>query len=362
MPFADELLGRDAVVDLSTILGGGAALPGLRRVADGLDGLGFRERVNAIRGAVLEDVPGDFPGLAGLVRNALRDPRFTGWMTFPVTEAVAIRGQEHVEDALALLAALTPRLTAETALRWFLDEHLERCLAVVREWTVHPDEHVRRLASEGVRPRLPWAPQARRLVADPGPIVPILDALYRDESEYVRRSVANCVNDISRDHPELAVRIAQGWLAEPDGSTASVARHALRTLIKRSDVEALACIGVDARAAIDVAGPRVRTPVVTMGEELAFDCRVTLEGSARARVAADYVIHFASARGAEREKVFKLGVRDLEPGASWDIARRHRFTPISTRRYYDGEHAVSIQVNGVRTDRAGFLLDGAGPR
>ncbi|WP_278313912.1 DNA alkylation repair protein [Lolliginicoccus levis] len=361
MPYADELLGREAVAGLATILGGDGSLPRLRAVAGTLDGLGFRERVNATRDAVLEDFPGDLDRLAGPVRAALRDTRFTGWMTFPITEAVAIRGRDQVEDALALLAELTPRSTAETALRWFLDEHLERCLRIVMEWTTHHDEHVRRLASEGVRPRLPWAPQARRLVDDPGPIVPVLDALYRDESEYVRRSVANCVNDISRDHPELAVRIAQGWLAEPDENTASVVRHALRTLIKRSHAGALACIGVDARAAIDVTGPTVRTPVVAMGEELAFDCRITLGGSARARVAVDYVLHFASARGDEREKVFKLGIRDLEPGESWDIARSHRFKPISTRRYYDGDHGLSLQVNGVRTDRAGFLLIGAGP-
>ncbi|WP_149360201.1 DNA alkylation repair protein [Lolliginicoccus suaedae] len=359
MPYADELLGRDTVVDLAAILGSPGSMPCLRGAADRLDGLGFRQRVNAIRDAVLEDVPGDLAQLAGLVRVALRDPRFTGWMTFPITEAVAIRGGDRIEDSLALLAELTSRSTAETALRWFLDEHLERAVAVVMEWTTNPDEHVRRLASEGMRPRLPWAPQARRLIDDPRPIVPVLEALYRDESEYVRRSVANCLNDISRDHPELAVEVAQGWLARPDGNTASVVRHALRTLIKRSHAGALACIGVDASAAISVTGPAVRTPVVAMGEELAFDCRVTLGGAARARVAVDYVLHFASARGAEREKVFKLGVRDLEPGECWDIARRHRFAPISTRRCYNGEHGVSVQVNGVRTVRAGFLLDGA---
>ncbi|QES48752.1 DNA alkylation repair protein [Streptomyces venezuelae] len=362
MPTADELLSADTVRTLARLLAAAAgrtSAPTVLTCADALDGLSYSARVAAIRDAVLADLPADWPGFEAVVRNALTDRpglgRFDGWMTFPVNEAVAVRGLEAFEPGLALLHDLTPRLTAESAVRPFLRADPARALAVVRDWTADPDPHVRRLASEGTRPRLPWAPQLPAFIADPRPARPVLDALYRDESEYVRRSVANHLNDISRDHPELAVEIAAAWLAAP--TTGRVVRHGLRTLIKAGHPGALTLLGHAPDVLVTVDGPHISTPQVAVGGYLVFDYAVTNSGSTPAELVVDYVIHHVKANGTRTPKVFKLATRALAPGEKLTGTRRHSFKPITTRRYHSGEHLVQIQVNGRVRGEAGFSLD-----
>ncbi|TGD84566.1 DNA alkylation repair protein [Mycolicibacterium sp. CH28] len=358
MPTADELLNPRTVEGLADCLARAhvGPVPRLLACRTELSGLRFSERVGLIRDALLSDLPADFDSFAALLRSALDDEEFAGWMIFPVTEAVAVRGIEFVEPALGLLADLTPRLTAETAVRPFLRVAQDRTLSVAQSWTRHPDAHVRRLASESTRPRLPWAVRVPGLTADPRPTLPILDALYRDESEYVRRSVANHLNDISHDHPDLAVAVATRWLDNPGVHTGWVLRHGLRTLVKKGHPGALGLFGYSADTPVRVAGPVVRTELVAIGESLEFDCTITNTGQRPAAYLVDYCLHFLRANGSHGAKVFKLSKHILEPGAEWSIVRRHSFAPITTRRYYPGTHYLQIQVNGVSYPRAKFGL------
>ncbi|MFD4242335.1 hypothetical protein ACFWP3_12170 [Streptomyces sp. NPDC058525] len=250
------------------------------------------------------------------MRTALADPGFDGWMTLPVDEAVAVRGLAVFEPGLALLHDLTPRLTAESAVRPFLR-------------------------------------------ADPRPAVPVLDALYRDESEYVRRSVSNHLNDISRDHPGLAVETAARWLgggAVPP-TTDRVVRHGLRTLIKAGRPEALTLLGHSPDAPVTVTGPVVRTPRIAVGDHLVFDYALTNTGGEPAELVVDYVVHHTKANGSRTPKVFKLTTRALAPGETLTGTKRHSFKPITTRRYHSGEHLVQLQVNGRIRGEAAFSLD-----
>jgi 3-methyladenine DNA glycosylase AlkC len=359
MPTADELLSADTVAGLAGHLsraGGGLPVPRLRERAAALDGLSYSGRVAAVRDAVLADLPEDYARFERIVRTALEDPGFTGWMTMPVGEAVALRGLGVFEPALDLLAALTPRLTSESAVRPFLRADQARALPVFLEWAGHPDEHVRRLASEGSRPRLPWAPRLPSLIADPAPAVPVLDRLRHDESEYVRRSVANHVNDISRDHPAVATGIARRWLADPGPATGRLVRHALRTLVKAGDPEALTLLGHSPGAAVAVEGPGIGTPVVRVGEYLVFDWAVTNTGRETVHAVIDYVVHHVKANGSRTPKVFKLTTRELAPGERLAGTRRHSFRPITTRRYHPGVHEVGVQVNGRPHGTAAFEL------
>lgn len=364
MPTADSLLGPAAVAALPLCLERAEPtrpLPALRAAAGALDGLGFGERVVLVRDALLADLPADYDAFARILRAALADPAFTGWMIWPVGEAVAVRALDAgspaaFDDGLALLAALTPRLTAEAALRPFLDADLDRALATVLGWTSDPDEHVRRLASEGTRPRLPWAKRARAVLANPPATVPVLDALYRDPEEYVRRSVANHLNDISRAEPELAVTVATRWLAEPDVNTVRVVRHAMRTLIKQGDPAALALHGFAAPTDLVVSGPTLEVDVVRMGEELGFSFTLENRDVAPVRLAVDYVVHYRKANGRTAPKVFKLTTKTLAAGETLTISRRQPFRPITTRRHHPGEHAIELQINGRRYGPVGFVL------
>ncbi|MFE2105117.1 DNA alkylation repair protein [Kitasatospora sp. NPDC059463] len=363
MPSAAEMLNPDTVAALARCLaraghghGLGLGTDALHRCGAALDGLGFGERVAAVRDAVLADLPSGYPAFERVLYEALRDEEFTGWMTFPVGEAVAVRGLDAFEPALALLAALTPRLTCESAVRPFLRADQGRALAVMTRWTRDPDPHVRRLASEGTRPRLPWAAQLPALIADPAPAVPLLDALYRDTSEYVRRSVANHLNDISRDHPATAVGTAARWLADPAPTTLALVRHGLRTLVKAGHPEALALLGHRPDAPVTVEGPHVRTAGITLGEELVFDYAVTNTHDESTSVVIDYVVHHVKANGGRTPKVFKLTTRSLAPGETWRATRRHPVKPISTRRYHPGVHLLELQVNGRRHGEGSFTL------
>lgn len=364
MPFADELLGSDVAHTLSRSIQ--AALPErelheLPRAADSLRALSLRERSDLLRDALLADIPGDYVTFARVIRAAADgDPFFTGWLIWPVTSAVAARAVDEgtdasFDDAMALLSELTGRLTSEFAIRTLLRHDLDRALDIVAGWTASPDEHVRRLASEGTRAYLPWAVRVPDLLARPGATASILDALYRDDSEYVRRSVANHLNDLSRDSPELVVATARRWLDAPTPTTPALVRHALRTLVKRGDPQALTLLGF-APAAVEVDGPFLTETRVPWGEEARFTAVIRNTSAESARLSVDYVVHHRRANGTLSTKVFKLATADLAPGDELAIDRRHSFRAITTRRYYPGEHAVALQVNGIATPAATFEL------
>ncbi|GAC80990.1 3-methyladenine DNA glycosylase AlkC [Gordonia malaquae] len=362
MPTADELLGPSVAHELHDVFR--TAAPGVdfstvSAAAEQFDGLALGARSGLLRDALLDSVGGDYPALASVVSDAVRDPRLTGWMVWPVTSAVADRAvadgrTASFDDAMAMLATLTSRLTSEFAIRALLRHDLARGLAIAQEWTSSTDEHIRRLASEGTRPYLPWGTRIPGVITDPASAVPILDALYRDPSDYVRRSVANHLNDISRHAPELVVETAQRWLGDPDDTTPATVRHALRTLVKRGDPAALALLGYGA-VSVEVGGVHLSHETVAIGESIGFTATVTNTGD-DARLAIDYVVHHRKANGTQTEKVFKLNAASLAAGESLTVDRRHSFKVITTRRYHPGPHAIELQINGQRFGRADFDL------
>ncbi|WP_250034402.1 hypothetical protein [Paractinoplanes maris] len=366
MPFADQLISRGTAESLTRALQPAAPdepLTALRAAVRQLDGLALRERADLLRDALLADLPGGYPELARTVRSARAGaPEFGGWMIWPVTAAVAGRavadgGPEAFDDALALLAELTGLLTAEFAIRTLLRHDLDRALAAALGWTRSGDTDVRRLASEGTRPYLPWSVRVPEILRRPGVTVPILDALYRDPSEYVRRSVGNHLNDLSRDHPALVVETATRWLADPDGNTAPMVRRSLRTLIKRGDPGALALLGFSAAATtLEIDQVSLDRTVVPIGEAVEFRSAIRNTGDEPARLAIDYVVHHRKANGTQTAKTFKLTTATLAPGQRLEVRRTHQFRVITTRRYYPGPHAIALQVNGVATDSVTFEL------
>ena len=359
----NELINPGVVGSLERILAAaspGRRFPQLAGTAGQLDGLGLRGRTDLLSAAMLTGLPGDYPAAAAVFRRALKDPDFTGWMIWPVSEsaatlALARRVPGDFEDCLSLLAELTPRLTGEFAIRRLLDADLDLALAVIQRWTTHPDWQVRRLASEGTRAYLPWAIRVPGLTARPAATLPILDALYRDPVEDVRRSVANHLNDLARHAPDEVIATAARWLAEPDANTARLVRHGLRTLVKKAHPGALELLGF-APASLAVTPPRLDRTVVELPGDLGFDFDVANTGPAEARIAVDYVVHYAKANGVLADKVFKLGIAVLGPGESRTFSKRHAFRQMTTRVHHPGDHALQPQVNGVRYPAAGFTV------
>ncbi|MBX5159872.1 MULTISPECIES: DNA alkylation repair protein [unclassified Rhizobium] len=325
---------------------------------DGLGAMELMERSALIRDALFATLPDDFPGAAAILKASLPAsgrPGLSGWMLLPVNQFIATRGLDHFELGLDLLKALTPYFTAEFGIRPFIHRDQQRALAIISGWVDDPDRHVRRLASEGTRPRLPWAMRLSQLVKDPAPILPILTELIDDPEDYVRRSVANSLNDIAKDHPDMVAAFIAGHIENATRERRWLLKHASRTLLKKGHTQALANFGFGAAASL-ACELRLANSEVLFGEGLDFEIRVTNAGETPQSLMIDYAIHHVKGDGSLSPKVFKCKTIMLAPGQSHAIERRHAMRPITTRRYYPGKHRIAILVNGAETASESFVL------
>lgn len=289
------------------------------------------------------------------VDRASDDKGIRGWGMMPLGMVVTDFGLEDFDKSFALLKEMTKRATAEFEVRPFLDRDQERALAIMAPWVKDDSVHVRRLVSEGTRPRLPWGMRLQKLVEDPAPTLPLLEALKDDPEDYVRRSVANHLNDIAKDHPDLVAEIAKRWLKGAGKNRQQLVRHACRSLIKQGHAATLTAFGLNPPE-IRVDGPLVRTPAVTYGNALTFEVGLTSTARKPQDLVIDYLVHFKKANGTRAPKVFKWTKVKLEPGETVSLSRDHAIRPITTRVYYGGTQAVSLRINGKDFGHAEFEL------
>jgi len=259
---------------------------------------------------------------------------------------VAEYGLNHFEVSMKAQYELTQRFTAEFSIRPFLVRHQAKTLARLEKWTRDPSPHVRRLVSEGTRPRLPWAPRLRAFQKDPRPVLALLEKLKDDPELYVRRSVANNLNDIGKDHPDILAATARRWLRGASEERAWIVRHALRSAVKRGEKGALAVLGFGGKPKAVVANATLSPRRARIGESvtLSFDLRNT--SSQRERVLVDFRVHFAKARGKTGAKVFKLKEVTLAPRETVRLAKKISLKEMTTRKHYPGKHNVDVLLNG----------------
>lgn len=355
-PFKN-LLNETVVVELARGLAAAEPrFPRKRFVAlslAGLEELELKARARHIADALEKTLPSEAPKAFELLVRSLPPPLpdtgGSGFRYFPYSEYLGRRGPEDVESALAANHALTQRFTSEFCIRPLLIAAPERTIRELSRWVTDPSPHVRRLVSEGTRPRLPWGSRLPAFQRDPAPVLSLLERLRDDPSEYVRRSVANNLNDIAKDHPEMVLDVAERWLKGASRERRRLVEHALRTLVKKGDPRALALLGaggdeLHVKAKI---GPKT----VHVGESVRVSALVSNAGDENAHVVVDVRIHFVKPRGPSA-KVFKLGRRDLAPGERYEFARSYPMLHRTIRQLHEGRHEVEVQVNG-RIVRAG---------
>ncbi len=329
----------------------------LDTATQGLDALSVMARVRHIADALHSALPGDYP-YALVVLRAM-GPRLThAFQGFALAEYVARYGLHDVDASMEALADLTRHGSAEFAIRPFLAHDPTRVLAQMRAWTEHPNEHVRRLASEGARPRLPWGTRVPALKDDPTLAAPILERLKADPSLYVRKSVANHLNDIGKDRPDWLVERMAGW-SRDDPRTAWIIRHALRSRIKQGDPAALALVGARADVAVTVTDFTIAPASIRLGETIAITAALTSNAESEQRLVVDYRVHYARANGRTAAKVFKWKSFDLAAGTCVSLATRQVIRDFSTRRHHPGRHEIELLVNGRVMAAAGFDLRAA---
>jgi 3-methyladenine DNA glycosylase AlkC len=325
-----------------------------------LDALELKARAMCIATALEQHLAPDFDEAAAHLERALAplgkpEAGLTGWFLWAAGEFVARRGLADPARGLACLQEMTQRFTAEFAIRPFIVAHPALVYDTLHQWVQHPSEHVRRLVSEGTRPRLPWGLQLKSLIADPSPSLPLLSALHDDESEYVRRSVANHLNDIAKDHPELVAEWVERYLPDASAARRALLRHASRTLIKKGHPRVMHAWGTG--TAFAGSANLVLTPKrIALGQHVSLAVTLRSDALTEQPLTVDYIVHHVKADGSTSPKVFKGWRTTLAAGASVTLTRRHAVKPITTRRYYPGRHRITIQVNGHPVAEAAFTL------
>jgi len=351
----------------------GRAYPGfdraafVKRATAGLEPLEMKERAAHIQAALDPLLPSDFRAactvmLASLSPKTEEDWQaedihelgICGWAVMPMAEIVAARGLDDFEHAMGVLSEMTKRFTSEFAVRPFFISDPDRALGIARDWAVSDNYHVRRLASEGSRPRLPWGLRLQSYVADPAPLIPMLKTLRDDPSEYVRRSVANSLNDIAKDHPDLIAETAGAWLKDAPKDRIRLIKHACRTLIKAGHKPTLTALGygppmVEAELTLN-------TRDVSMGGAISFEAEISSRAAGAQPLIVDYVIHHRKANGTTSPKTFKWKVLELAASEAITLRKSHLIKPITTRVYHAGTHYVELQINGVSFGRSCFEL------
>ncbi len=364
---ADQLFNPDTVATLARGLK--AAYPGFRQGAFEREALArfpelaLKARISCLVDGIEAHLPREFAATADILTQALpapldpdkTDDDFGHFIWAAPAEWVARHGcqVDRLPRSFLFLEAATQRFSVESAIRPFLSAYPEQTMTFITECARHDNYHVRRLASEGIRPYLPWA---QKVVLPPAQIINVLEGLYDDETRYVTRSVANTLNDLSKDHPELVVSTLRNWQAQQRQQADELSwmtRHALRTLTKAGHAGALELLGYPAAPAFSVSGVEVDERVV-VGDSLVW--RGRLRSRARQRLKISLKIHFLKADGAHAVKVFAIKDVALGAGEALDIEKSIAFKPLSTRTLYAGKHAVEIDVNGISRCKRFFDL------
>ncbi|WP_436976275.1 DNA alkylation repair protein [Nanhaiella sioensis] len=318
---------------------------------DDWDSKELKQRMRHITICLRETFPPSYEEALAILYSIAPRCRGIEYLFFP--DFVEVYGLEHWDISIAALEHFTKFSTSEGAVRPFIIASPKIMMEQMLQWAKHDDHHVRRLASEGCRPRLPWNIALKDLKIDPTPILPILEYLKRDSSEYVRRSVANNLNDISKDHPHIVKKIAKEWYGH-DSHTNWIIKHGCRTLLKQGDPEALILFGFDTPEGITVDQLSLSCEKLTVGDDLTFSFSITNTSKRPKKLRVDYEIHFVKANNKTSAKKFKITENTFVDTKTY--TRTHSFKDLSTRKHYEGLHMLKILINSEEKKQENFYL------
>ncbi len=309
-----------------------------------LTGLSLNQRMRRASETLQLHLPPDFKKSMKILKQvAPKMPRGYTSLVFP--DFVGLYGKQHFDVSMDALKYFTSFGSSEFAVREFLRADFERAIHVMKTWATDTNVHVRRLASEGSRPRLPWSFKLQQVIDDPGLTTPILNALKSDKELYVKKSVANHLNDIAKEHPEYMLSTVGKW-NQGDPHTAWIIRHGSRSLIKSGHPGALGLFNFKTNVKVSVEKLKISPPQVKLGDSLNFEFLITSGSNKTQKLAVDYIVHYKKSSGALSAKVFKLKELDLSPRQTLLVSKKQVIKDFTTRKHHAGKHLLEIQVNG----------------
>jgi 3-methyladenine DNA glycosylase AlkC len=304
-------------------------------------------------------MPSDFKKSVGIIEKLIQQLKKSGigedglaYIFLP--DYIEIYGIDDFETAVIAIEDITQFVSCEFAVRPFIIRYGNKMLNQMKAWSLHENYKVRRLASEGSRPRLPWAMAIPELKKDPSPLFDILENLKNDPSDWVRRSVANNINEIAKDHPDLVIALARKWRGISN-ETDAIIKHGSRGLLKKGHVQILSHYGLKSKN-IQVSSFKIETPTVKIGEHLGFSFIVSNLDKKKQTVRLEYGVYYSKSNGQSTRKVFKISEKVYEPGANVKVQRKQSFKKITTRTFYQGKHQLSIIANGEEKVVKSFIL------
>jgi 3-methyladenine DNA glycosylase AlkC len=258
---------------------------------------------------------------------------------------IEVFGRDNFETSIFAIKEITQFVTCEFAIRPFVIENEIAVISYLYDWSKHQNEDVRRLSTEGCRPRLPWSIAIPYLKKNPISILPILENLKNDKSEYVRRSVANNLNDIAKDNPEIVIKLAKKWKGDSK-ETDKLVKHACRTLLKEGNPELMELFGFGSIDKVEIENFAIEPPKVRIGDYLNFSFKLKNKSNDSSLLRLEYGLYYKKANGSLSKKVFKISEKNYEGTSVTSISRKQSFKLISTRKFHLGEHKIALIING----------------
>ena len=330
------------------------------KLSDKLAPLELKARVLLLTAEIRRQLPDDFKKAAPIVKKVLNSGKLSGFQLWPVSEYISQFGVDDLDVSMDLMYIMTQSFTSEFAIRPFLLKHPEKTLKILESWIADENVHIRRWVSEGTRPILPWGGKIPAFIKKPATLH-LLENLKYDEELYVRKSVSNHLNDISKNHPELLVKILKDWNKDaPEKHKAKIkwiTKQALRTMIKKGHPGALGLMGVKHGAEVEVSKLKLNQKDYKLGDVLSFEFTLESKSKKSQDVIVDYLIGFIKSNGTRAHKVFKLKHITLKAGDKLVLKKNHSLKKITTMTFYQGEHEVQIQVNGKIMKKASWVFN-----
>ncbi len=323
-------------------------------LADGFLKSELKARIDKMSLTLSAFLPDDYrQAVTVLIDTAPRVKPFENWV---LTGYVQMFGLDKFDISVMALEELTKHGTSEFAIRPYMIQYTDKMIPILKRWTKHDNHHVRRLAAESSRPRGVWTAHIEVFKKDARPVIEILDALKADDSLYVRKAVANNLNDISKDHPDLVISTCGDWLKSDHEHTNWIVKRALRTLIKKGHPQALKLVGVNHKSAIEVTSFVIKPARVKVGDIVTLFLELKSTARSKQKLVVDYNVHYIKDRGSISTKTFNWAEKTIAPKETLSLVKQHSFRNLSTRTHYSGEHLIEVLVNGKVAARKSLRL------
>lgn len=321
--------------------------------------LEMKDRVRLLSGKLHEYLPQDYQKACKILLKTLKSEKnpsgLSGVIVWPLTQFVEDYGLEDFDFSLLALKEMTSRHTSEFAIRPFLRADDQKVFKHFYEWKKDPDEHIRRWVSEGTRPHLPWGMSVPALKENPERSLDLILDLAYDESEYVRKSVANHINDISHFNPKLAIK-ALNSIHQTHIDQKRLVKRAARTMLKNNITKAFALCGYTSSPRIDAKTFKVSPQKIREGESLSF--RLKLTSHKKQKIQISFRMSFPRKNKTYSDKIFHLKDVELKKGEVWEFEKKQTFKKVTTRRHYPGKYPVALRLNGKEFAESKFQLLG----